>query len=91
MPRNWGANITLLSSMSVRGMGPCLAVESSTTREVFQTYVEHVLAPSLRSGQVVVMDNQPLILQRREDKGAHRGEGMRVVVSAALLARSQPH
>jgi transposase len=57
VPRNWGANITLLSSMSVRGMGPCLAVESSTTREVFESYVEHVLAPSLRPGQVVVMDN----------------------------------
>ncbi len=38
-------------------MGPSLAVESSTTREVFEAYVEHVLAPSLRPGQVVVMDN----------------------------------
>ena len=57
VPRNWGANITLLSSMSTEGMGPSLAVESSTTREVFETYVEHVLAPSLKPGQVVVMDN----------------------------------
>jgi transposase len=45
------------SSMSTEGMGPSLAVESSTTREVFEAYVEHVLAPSLRAGQVVVMDN----------------------------------
>jgi transposase len=57
VPRNWGANITLLSSMSTEGMGASLAVESSTTREVFEAYVEHVLAPSLRPGQVVVMDN----------------------------------
>jgi transposase len=57
VPRNWGANITLLSSMSTEGMGPCLAVQSSTTREVFESYVEQVLAPSLRPGQVVVMDN----------------------------------
>jgi transposase len=27
LPRNWGANVTLLASMSVGGMGPCLAVE----------------------------------------------------------------
>jgi hypothetical protein len=27
VPRNWGANVTLLASMSVREMGPCLAVE----------------------------------------------------------------
>jgi transposase len=56
-PRNWGANITLLASMSGRGIGPCLAVEGATTREVFETYVEEVLGPSLRAGQVVVMDN----------------------------------
>jgi transposase len=57
LPRNWGANVTLLASMSVRGMGPSLAVEGPTTREVFETYLEQLLAPSLRPGQVVVMDN----------------------------------
>lgn len=57
VPRNWGKNITLLSSMSVEGMGPSLAVEGPTTREVFETYVERVLAPKLRPGQIVVMDN----------------------------------
>ena len=57
VPRNWGANVTLLASMSAEGMGPCLAVEGSTTREVFETYLERVLAPSLKAGQVVVMDN----------------------------------
>ena len=57
VPRNWGANITLLASMSVGGMGPCLAVEGPTTREVFETYLEEVLVPSLKAGQVVVMDN----------------------------------
>jgi transposase len=47
----------LVASMSAEGMGPSLAVEGSTTREVFEAYVEHVLAPSLRPGQIVVMDN----------------------------------
>jgi hypothetical protein len=27
--RNWGANITLLASITSEGMGPCLAVEGS--------------------------------------------------------------
>jgi transposase len=57
VPRNWGANVTLLSSMTHEGMGPSLAVEGATTREVFETYIEKVLAPALREGQVVVMDN----------------------------------
>jgi transposase len=38
-------------------MGPSLAVKGPTTREVFETYIEKVLAPALREGQVVVMDN----------------------------------
>ena len=57
VPRNWGKNLTLLASMSLEGMGPCLAVEGSTTTKVFETYLEHLLAPTLQPGQVVVMDN----------------------------------
>jgi transposase len=56
-PRNWGKNVTLLASITHRGLGPCLAVEGSTTREVFETYLEHVLAPALEPGQIVVLDN----------------------------------
>ena len=56
-PRNWGKNVTLLASITRRGLGPCLAVEGATTREVFETYLERVLAPALEPGQTVVMDN----------------------------------
>jgi transposase len=38
-------------------MGPSLAVEGATTARVFETYIEKVLAPTLRAGQIVVMDN----------------------------------
>jgi len=57
VPRNRGENTTLLASMSMEGMGPSLAVQGTTTATVFETYVEKVLAPSLRPGQLVVMDN----------------------------------
>jgi transposase len=57
VPRNRGPNTTLLSSMTLEGMGTSLAVEGATNREVFETYVEQILAPTLRRGQVVVMDN----------------------------------
>ncbi len=57
VPRNRGANTTVLSSMSAQGMGPSLTVEGATTSAVFEAYVEQVLAPTLRKGQVLVMDN----------------------------------
>ena len=34
-----------------------MAVEGSTTREVFEAYLEGVLTPALKPGQIVVMDN----------------------------------
>jgi transposase len=57
--------------MTIGGMGPCLAVEGSTTREVFEAYLEHVLAPTLRAGQVVVMDNLT----------AHKGSRVRELIA----------
>jgi len=57
-PRNRGENVTLISSITLAdGMGPSLAVEGPTTREVFELYIEKVLAPRLSAGEVVVMDN----------------------------------
>jgi transposase len=70
VPRNRGKNTTLLASMTIEGMGPSLAVEGATTALVFETYVERVLAPTLRRGQVVVMDNL----------SAHKGERVRKLI-----------
>jgi len=44
--------------MTTSGMGPSsLAVEGATTAQVFETYIEKMLVPMLRAGQIVVMDN----------------------------------
>jgi hypothetical protein len=42
--RNRGPKTTLLSCMSVEGMGASLVVQGATNREVFEAYVERVLA-----------------------------------------------
>ena len=70
VPRKRGKNTTLLASMSIEGMGPCLAVEGSTTKALFEAYVEKVLAPSLKEGQIAVMDNL----------GAHRPTRVRELI-----------
>ena len=53
IPRNRGKNTTLLTSLHQGGMGPSLAVEGATTYRVFETYVDRLLTPALRPGQVV--------------------------------------
>lgn len=70
IPRNRGKNTTLLASLHAQGMGPAMAVEGATTREVFEAYVEHFLAPALKPGQIVVMDNL----------GAHRPKRVRELI-----------
>jgi transposase len=58
--------------MTVEGMGPSVAVEGATTAAVFEAYVERVLAPSLRPGQIVIMDNL----------GAHRPAKIRELIES---------
>ena len=62
--------MTLLARVTGQGLGPCLAVEEATTSEVFEAYLGRVLAPSLRPGQVVIMDNL----------SAHKGAGVKEIV-----------
>ena len=59
-------------------MGECLAVEGATTKVLFEAYVERVLAPSLRAGQIVVMDNL----------SAHKGERVRELIEARTVSFS---
>src|SRR5215208_2434560 len=74
IPRNRGKNTTLLASLHAEGMGPSMAVEGATTVRVFEAYVERVLAPSLRPGQVVVMDRLGAHRPRRvKELVEHRG------------------
>ena len=72
VPRNRGKNTTLIASMRIGRMGEAMAVEGSTTGEVFETYVEHFLAPTLEEGQVVIWDNL----------GAHKGDKVRELIEA---------
>jgi transposase len=62
-----------------------MAVEGSTTQKVLEAYVEEVLAPTLKAGQVVILDNL----------GAHKGQKVRRLIesraepasSSSLLTR----
>jgi transposase len=71
-PRNWGKNVTLICSLGAEGIGAAMNVEGATDGAAFEAYVEHFLAPTLREGQVVVLDGL----------GAHRPKKIRELVEA---------
>ena len=56
-PRNHGPNVTLLAAPTPAGVGPALVVPGAADGPALEAYVERALAPSLRPGQVVVLDN----------------------------------
>lgn len=72
VPRNHGANITLLAALTPEGIGPSLSLTGGVTGAAFAAYAARLLAPSLRPGQVVILDNL----------SAHKSEDARLAIEA---------
>lgn len=47
----------MISSIRWDGSTACLAIEGATDTEVFRAYVREVLCPTLRAGDLVILDN----------------------------------
>ena len=56
-PHGHWCTTTMISSIRLDGSTACMAVDGSTTGNVFCAYAEHVLVPSLRPGDIVILDN----------------------------------
>lgn len=56
-PHGHWQTTTMISSMRVDGSTACLTVDGATDTEAFEAYVQHVLNPTLRPGDIVIMDN----------------------------------
>jgi transposase len=74
VPRNYGASMTLMASLSLSGMGEAFVLDGAADAAAFEVYVEQLLAPSLHAGQVVILDNLsihlgPRVRQAIEAKG----------------------
>jgi transposase len=73
VPRNRGKNTTLIAAITLEGgMGESMAIEGATDAQAFEAYIERFLAPTLKEGQVVVLDGL----------GAHRTEKVREFIEA---------
>ena len=49
--------MTILGAMSLDGMVATMTIEEATDADIFLAFVEQVLCPALKQGDLVVMDN----------------------------------
>lgn len=57
VPLKRGRSLTLIGALSVRGLGAVQVLEGALNQRRFAFYVTQCLAPTLRPGDVVVLDN----------------------------------
>jgi transposase len=73
VPHGQWERLTILGGLTLGGLTACLAVEGATDAPVMRAFVRHALVPTLRPGQVVVLDNLSV----------HRDAEVRRLVEAA--------
>lgn len=56
-PHGHWCTTTMISSIRMDGSTACMTLEGGTSAAVFRAYVREVLLPTLRQGDVVIMDN----------------------------------
>ena len=57
VPLHGGPNVTLIAALTPDGLGALLSVNGAVNGDVFAAYLDQVLGPTLRPGDVVVLDN----------------------------------
>ena len=82
-PVNYGDNISLIGAIRLDGVTTAMTLAGAVDGDAFLAFTEHMLAPELRPGDVVVMDNL----------GAHKVKGIREAIEAvgAHLAYLPPY
>ena len=70
--RNYGRNASLIAALRLDGMAAPFVVDGSVNTAAFEAYIEFFLAPILRPGDIVLMDNL----------SCHRTETVRHLIEA---------
>ena len=71
-PLNVGPNLSVIGSWERRGVTACLMIEGAVKGEIFKAFVGQMLAPTLKTGDIVYLDNVKF----------HKVEGVRELVEA---------
>ena len=72
-PQGHWQTLTMLAALTSKGLQAPMTIAEPTDGDIFLAYLEQVLCPQLRPGQVVIMDNL----------SAHKVAGVRQLIEAA--------
>jgi transposase len=72
VPKNHGTPTTLVAALTPSGFGPAMTRLGPIDTAAFRVYVRDLLAPTLRPGQIVLLDNL----------GAHKATDIRTMIEA---------
>ena len=72
-PHGHWRTTTMISSVRLDGTTACMTIDGATDTAVFQAYVRSILVPTLRPGDIVVMDNL----------GPHKNEATLALIAQA--------
>jgi transposase len=73
IPHGHWKTTTFVAGLTTRGMVAPFVLDGPVNRNAFETYIERVLVPELRKGDIVVMDNL----------SSHKGSKTREMIEAA--------
>jgi len=72
VPRNYGESTSMIATLGVDGVAAPMLIEGSVDTEVFNAYCEEVLQPTLKPGDILVLDNL----------GAHRASRIEEIAAS---------
>jgi transposase len=73
VPLGHWAVTTLIGALALDGVRASFTVDAATDADIFQVFVEQVLRPALRPGDVVIWDNLP----------AHKTPSLKIIIESA--------
>lgn len=73
LPHGHWKTTTFVAGLRLRGIDAPMVIDGPVNGKIFLAYVRHVLVPTLRRGDIVVMDNL----------GSHKGAAVREEIEAA--------
>jgi transposase len=73
VPHRRGPNLTLIAALTPDGVGAAMTLDGAADAPAFAAYVVALLVPTLRPGQVVVLDNLSV----------HKGDAIRAAIAGA--------